>query len=289
MADNPFYAGEGEDPTANLPDAKTFSNLRNQWDTYLQNPGATSALLSFGLSLTQPPSFGDNAFSQIGRAVGSAGETTSRREAMDIKQQEADSKAAAREAAANLAGARAGNVGLQSQIQQERATTAEQQRTDQLSMAQLKASVDLHGAYGRYQAEIQKGNAKDAADVLNKPGSPTYRPPQPIIPFEAWIASDPARRELAVRAGISVAPAAPAAPSGPVAPSGAAPAPPDPKDRAAGQKYQNAAGRDDVDGDGLGSVGWLSLVMLRYLGRWRRLQRRQLLCHLSMLELSRKS
>lgn len=219
MADNPFYAGEGEDPTANLPDAKTFSNLRNQWDTYLQNPGATSALLSFGLSLTQPPSFGDNAFSQIGRAVGTAGETTSRREAMDIKQQEADSKAMAREAAANVAAARAGAVGLNAQLQQERLGAQKQRAEDQLTLGKLRASNELHGEYNRYRASVEKANADSAKDVLNRPGSPNYRPPTPVIPIEQWIATSPVAKSIAERAGLPIGTQAPAA--APAAPAAA--------------------------------------------------------------------
>jgi hypothetical protein len=210
MAANPFTGSGEEDLTANLPDAQTFSNLRDQWSTFLGNPKAQAFLMNTGIALAQPPSFGDTGVSVATRALGQGTEAVGRQEAMDIKRQEAESKAAAREAAANLAGARAGALGLSAQLQQERLATQKTAEEHRFSTARLMASNTLHGQYNKVIAGIAKLNATSAADVLNRPGTPNYRPPAPIPSFEEWVANDPGARSIAERAGLPVggAPAA---------------------------------------------------------------------------------
>ena len=189
MATNPFVAGE--DPTGDLPDANTFSKLQDQWNTFLDKPEGRAALLSFGINMLQPPSFGDNPLSQAGRAIGAAGQTLSNIEKMDIVQQEAASKEAAREAAANLAEARAGQAGLTGQLGQERLAAQREAIQARQETSRLSASLQLQKMY---QTEKQKFEA----DFINNPQR------VPFQNYSEWLISDPIARETAARAGINV-------------------------------------------------------------------------------------
>lgn len=118
MANTPFVAGT--DASSDLPGAETFSKLQDEWNTFLNQPSGRAALLTAGLAMMQPPSFGDTPVSQVGRAIGAAGETLARTEAMDLRQQEAGSKAELRSAQAEAASARSGAAADRADIARER-------------------------------------------------------------------------------------------------------------------------------------------------------------------------
>ena len=194
---NPFVAGEDSDPTAGLPDSDTFSQLQDQWNTFLAKPEGQAALLSFGINMLQPPSFGDNPLAQVGRAIGHAGETTANIEKMDLAQQEAASKEDARAAAARLAEERAAHMG-----ESQRSATESTQA--KLELGRLSASVRLNGLYQQERQKIEAINEARRKDVLNAPGSPGYTPPLPIPSYSEFLVTDPIARETAARAGINV-------------------------------------------------------------------------------------
>ena len=137
--------------------------------------------MSFGINMLQPPSFGDNPLSQAGRAIGAAGQTLSNIEKMDIVQQEAASKEAAREAAANLAEARAGQVGLTGQLGQERLAAQREAIQARQETSRLSASLQLQKMY---QTEKQKFEA----DFINNPQH------VPFQNYSEWLISDPIAR-----------------------------------------------------------------------------------------------
>lgn len=183
---NPFALGPNDDPTAGLPDEGTFNKLRDQWTTFMEQPGGRAALLSAGLSLMQPPSFGDTPTSQIGRALGVAGETVGHQEAMNLKQREADikqqdasskellrsSQADAATSRADTAAARLGTQASNLQLQQERLAAGERQKT-------LQQRIKLSADYGRYRGAIEARNlAKDKAYENNRLTNPQLQPPQ---------------------------------------------------------------------------------------------------------------
>lgn len=183
---NPFALGPNDDPTADLPDEGTFNKLRDQWTTFMEQPGGRAALLSAGLSLMQPPSFGDNPTAQIGRALGVAGETVGRREAMDVKQretgvkeQEAESKqllrasqADAATSRADTAAARLGTQGANLQLQRERLDAARQHQS-------LQERIKLSADYGRYRGGIEARNIAAKKNYENaKLVNPQLQEPQ---------------------------------------------------------------------------------------------------------------
>lgn len=94
---DPFTPGQDAAPTAGV-EPGTFDKIRGEWGAFLSDPRGQAAMMSMGLALTQPPSFGDNAVSQVGRAVGSMGESGRLMEAQDLKRTEAESKDEARQA-----------------------------------------------------------------------------------------------------------------------------------------------------------------------------------------------
>lgn len=189
---DPFTPGPTADPTAGLPDMGTFEQLRNQWATFLDDPRGRAALLSTGINLMQPPSFGDTGASQIGRAIGAGGETLNRTEAMDLKQQEADSRAQLREAQAGAAGARAGAAGSA-------ATLASERLQNQRTLGNLGARVKLSGMYQGYVQGVQKRNqAAQLQYEKDKILYPDRPPPQPeqAQDMNTWMQSNPLVRDL---------------------------------------------------------------------------------------------
>ena len=70
MALTPFVA---DTPAAPDESGSTFDNIKSQWNSFLSKPEGQAALLSFGINMLQPPSFGDNPLAQAGRALGHAG------------------------------------------------------------------------------------------------------------------------------------------------------------------------------------------------------------------------
>lgn len=212
MVANPFVADGESDPTANLPDAGTFGKIQDQWNAFLDKPGGRAALLSFGINLLQPPSFGDNPLAQVGRAIGAAGETGGRIEAMDVKQQEealkaqeAASKEELRTANTQLAGAHAAHYGTMAQLAQERNANLIERNAQALTLGKLAASNQLYGKYNTYRQDAERENLKRSQDFINKP------PQVPVLSFEEFLGSDAGARDIAERAGIGVTPKAPAA------------------------------------------------------------------------------
>jgi hypothetical protein len=243
-ADDPFTPGESTDPTAGLPDYETFGKVKDQWNTFLDQPGGRAALLSAGLALMQPPSFGDSPMGQIGRAIGAGGEALSRVEAMDLKQKEIDSKATERAATADAATSRASTA-------EARANTAAaglDVKREQLKNAQDRAAFqeELRAriAYGKAVDAINRQNAKirqqnETNKLINGPKA-TITPELPIPSAEDWIAQSRG-------AGAGVRMDAPAPGGVPTiqnpAQAGYDIAPKNPGDREDGKTYMGPGGR----------------------------------------------
>lgn len=250
---NPFVPGPNDDPTAGLPDENTFNKLKDQWTTFMDDPGGRAALLSMGLSLMQPPNFGDTATSQIGRALGVAGETVGRREAMDVKQretgvkeQEAESKqllrASQADAATSRADTAAARLGTQAgnlQLQRERLESTERQRS-------LQQRIKLSADYGRYRGAIEARNlAKDKAYENAKLLNPQLQPPQ----HETIMSPDEYFAQAERALGGAPAPGAAPALQSPNQ-SGYPQAPTTPTDRTVGTTYQTPKGPLTWNGTG---------------------------------------
>lgn len=148
------------------------SNVASSWNQALGDPGVRTALLQFGISLMQPPSFGDTTSSQIGRAIGDSGEAVSRVNEDTRKQQETDSKASLRdaqstaaEARATAAGARTDAAGSRLQVEQAKLGLA----GERLSLAQIlgrqRRQIDATNAYSRY---LQTRSPLDTEPALTR-------------------------------------------------------------------------------------------------------------------------
>lgn len=121
---DPFTPGPTADPTAGQSQP-VFENLRNQWATFLDQPGARAALLQTGIALTQPRQFGQTPFGQVMNAVGAGAEAVSGGEMQQAKIQEMQNRAAVKEAQAGRAQER---IGLEYFRQKALDTRAEQGR-----------------------------------------------------------------------------------------------------------------------------------------------------------------
>lgn len=169
MARTPFVAGT--DATSDLPDADTFGKLQDEWNTFLNQPSGRAALLTAGLQLMQPPSFGDTPVSQIGRAIGAAGETLGRTEAMDLRQAEAGSKAELRSAQAEAAGANAQTRAMGADVARERLGLKE--RELEIRKEDVQSKIALREAQSqaipiRTEAQRLRGEAAAAKTDTDK-------------------------------------------------------------------------------------------------------------------------
>jgi hypothetical protein len=169
---DPFTPGPTVDPTAGIPGPDQFEQLRNQWTTFLDQPGARAALLQFGTTLLQPPQFGQTGAGQIGQALSAGGEAVSRGEEQKSKE---DTAAARAEAAT----ARAGEAGSRLSLEQFRRQSIEKGQQEAQAMQAIKT----------YQMEKQKAQAAYADWVKNfnlglRPDKPP--PTFPEYSFEQW-------------------------------------------------------------------------------------------------------
>lgn len=190
---DPFTPGEDQTPTAGV-EPGMYDKIRGEWGAFLSDPKGRAAMMSAGLALMQPPSFGDNAISQFGRAIGSAGSSAQLMDAQDLKRQELESKDAMREAQAQArlmtagaaesraeaAGARLGTAGANLELRKQALENAQ-------NRSQLNSRLRLSGMYQNEVARINKENAN--AKLLGQPE-------KPILPFKDWVAGNPALRSL---------------------------------------------------------------------------------------------
>lgn len=95
-------------------------DLSQQWSDALNDPQVSTALLQAGISLLQPPQWGDTLGSRIGQAVGSAGEALTRQQDIQNKQELGRARTEAATARANAAAARASAAGANRDVASER-------------------------------------------------------------------------------------------------------------------------------------------------------------------------
>lgn len=166
---DPFTPGVDQAPNAGV-DPGTFDRIRNEWGAFLSDPQGRAALMSAGLALMQPPSFGDNATSQIGRAIGSAGQSAQLMEAQDLKRSEFESKDLMRDAQAEArlrtAGAaeqRAENAGVRAGAAGDRAGYQMQRLADARERMDLSARLRAAVAYENYVKQTNSARLLDPA------------------------------------------------------------------------------------------------------------------------------
>lgn len=172
-----------------------FNSLKGQWDSFLDQPGAKTALLQFGINMMQPPSFGDTGISQVGRALGAAGEASTRQQEIERKEFETESKADLAGARADAATARAGQAGATQELGWAR---LQRQKDADAATQQHRKLQGQFGALREYQKYTAKERALQAAEdkawsdpvasALRKKGE-VKPPPRHIMSEEEFYAS----------------------------------------------------------------------------------------------------
>jgi hypothetical protein len=137
------------------PTPEQKSDLAGQWRNWMANDNNRAALMQFGVSMMSPMGFGQNPTGHIGQALGSVGELGSRREAEDLKRQDADSKQDLRASQAQLAESRAANAGSGAARQADRL---------QFQRERLDNDVRNQGTRTRLSALLRYQQARKAHD-----------------------------------------------------------------------------------------------------------------------------
>ena len=153
-------SGDGQNPPQPAQGTQgQGSDVAGMWRNWIGDPSNRAALMQFGISLMQPISPGQNTLGHVGEALGSAGEAVARKRAIDLKEQEAASKADLREAQAirSEAGARelsgtaaAREAGAEAKLRQ--VDTAGQMLTLREALGSQKTGHDLAKAF--YEAKL---------------------------------------------------------------------------------------------------------------------------------------
>lgn len=271
---DPFTPGVDGTPVV---DPDTFGKIRSEWDAFIGDPRGRAALLSTGLAMMQPPSFGDTFTSQLGRALGAGGSSVRATEALDLKQQEADSKdesrqaqsearimnaetrATAAESRSSMAGARMENAGARLQIAQQQLELKQQQlagqalsaeerikvQREKLQLEREVAAAKAEAATGRQEGQQENNRLNNRVKLLigHRKASDNARVMgQPEPSYTDWLKS----------VGLDSEDGEDPVPSGMASPT-AAQAPRDPAQRKAGTTYQTPKGPLKWTG-----TGWIS-------------------------------
>lgn len=197
MVYDPFAQGSALDP--------------NVYMDFLSQPGDPRLLaagLSAGLSMLQPPRWGDTDASQIARAIGTGGESVAQSELLGQKAAEskartdvAEARAEAARSRAEAAGSRAGAAGDRLGYQAERLALQRQRDEDRNRI----------GLLIRYQEHVKNINRQNEARRYEAGYSPAPVPTLEEFATKYGLESFAPRREPTL--GTSVAPAAAAEPN----------------------------------------------------------------------------
>ncbi len=233
MVYDPFAQGSALDP--------------QQYMDFLQqptDPRLLSAGLSAGLSLMQPPRWGDTGASELARAIGIGGESVAQSEAASRAERESQSKIDTQEARAEAArsraesaATRAGAAGDRLSYQQERNALLQQGQESLNERSRLSRLVQANGQYQQYVKAVQAQN-----------NDPLNRTPQPVLDFNTWLTNAGLGGLLVpgssgATLGTSSAAPQPAAAAAPAAPTtSAGPAPVDATKRVANTVYSTPKG-----------------------------------------------
>lgn len=148
--------------------APNVAQTSAEWAQAMSDPQVRGALLQFGISMLQPPQFGDTFGSQFGRGVGAAGEYTSRLDEEERKRLDAESKAQLRESQAETGTVRAGAAQMAAEAARERTGLTKQLQDQQNRIRTQGRQIQATGAYQKYVNDVNKRNT----DVMRDPKAP---------------------------------------------------------------------------------------------------------------------
>lgn len=186
---DPFNPGPTADPIASLPNADTFSQIKSQWDTFLGSPGGMTALLQFGINMSQPPHFGDTTMSMLGRAVGGAGEAVTRQQELERKDRESESRIELQEARAERARMGAEHAGAIRDYKGRELDLKQQAIDQRKESSRLQANYNALRMYNKYRQDVAQRNA-DAEKEWNDPVAAATRPKGAVKPPQERVMSE---------------------------------------------------------------------------------------------------
>lgn len=161
------------DPFDFTPQAPNVGAIAEEWNQALKDPNTRTALLQAGISLMQPPNFGQTAAGHLGQAIGSAGEAVGRRTAEDRAESEADTRNVLREARAGAAEARAGTANAALGLRQQGLDIARERLQTSKQLTGLQRQISAANAYSRYMASrspLDETPALSREEFYNKSG-----------------------------------------------------------------------------------------------------------------------
>jgi hypothetical protein len=160
------------------PQNDTFGPIRAQWDDFLADPQGRAALASFGVQLMQPPQWGQGVAGQVGSALWQAGASATATQAQDLKEQEAASRAALREAqvgkaesAATTAAGRLENQRVALDLKKVQMELADENKKRALEQTERK----------NYDAYVEKTRKR------NESGALVGTPQEPVYGVDDWL------------------------------------------------------------------------------------------------------
>lgn len=161
---NPFDFGS-DDGGGVVPNVAQASA---EWSQAMSDPAVRGALLQFGISMLQPPQFGDTFGSKFGQAVGHAGEREARLEEEDRKRLDSESKDQLRQSQAATAESRARTAESNAATAEQRLQHTKERDTLSNIIKRQGRQIQATQAYQKYVKEVEARN-----NDLTKPrGSP---------------------------------------------------------------------------------------------------------------------
>lgn len=124
--------------------------LFEEWGKALKDPSTISALVQFGLNLSQPVGLGQNVIGHVGQAIGGAGEAAARSQSQEMAREEEASKVALRKKQGETADIRA-------QAALERSSHSKDLSAARLDVARMRAETSRY--LGTLQRRIQAQRA----------------------------------------------------------------------------------------------------------------------------------
>lgn len=181
--DLPFVEQDEAQRQAQQPPQGDFQGITNQWNSFLAQPESRAFLMNAGISLMQPPRFGDTFASQFGRALGHGAEAVGRGELQEAKVGELEARGRAALERSAYAGER---LSLQQMVQDQLNKRAEAGQETQLYKAYV---ADLQSAKKQHQVAMDK-YVKERDNLTRDPKLGPPVPPKPLPPdptFEEWL------------------------------------------------------------------------------------------------------
>lgn len=183
----PFDFGTTESGDSQAPQQ---GDVMRNIGAFMGDPRVQGALLSSGIALMQPPSYGDNFVSQLGRAIGAAGESATAQQKQDIAQSESESKQDLRGAQADAAAARSATAASESQRKANEFQAKQDAAAAERAIRALRAEGNMRAQYATDVRKVAEYNANQR--LFGGPNAHQL----PELSFEEYVAANPHLRAM---------------------------------------------------------------------------------------------